>query len=309
MKKNEVYLTFVLTALTLIVMIFLGTSLFSSFGKITGYATTSPVNINISVAGSNAPVVLVDNVTMTSVASGPNEGPTTTPVKINFTVYDGDGNGNINDSEAQIKFTLSGEETRSNTSCYNSADYSIYYSNYTCTVVMYWYDGSGTWTINATIKDNDGNKVDNTTTRFYVGPTDGLTAAPTSLTWGTVTAGTPDQESNNDPILLNNTGNVHKHVRVNSTNLRGETTPTQAIWAGNISIKDAAGCGGTNMTDHSYTNITSAVLFKGNFTVNNGTAGQEQLYFCFETVGSELTAQAYSTGNESAWTLQIVTQS
>lgn len=304
------YTTVFLIVLALIVLIFISSNMFTSFKRMTGFAsTTSPVNINVSVSGNNNPVVSVNNATMTSVASGLNEGPLTTPIKINFTVYDADGNGNINDSEAQIKFTKSGEETRSNTSCAWLADYSTYYANYTCNVTMYWWDGTGTWTINATIKDNDGNKVDNTTTNFQVGATDGFVAAPTALTWGSVTAGTPDQESNNDPILLNNTGNVNKNINVNATNLRGETTPNLAIWANNISIGAAAGCGGINMTDHSYKNVSSAVLPKGNFTVNNGTSGQEQLYFCFEVVGSELIAQSYSTGNESAWTIQIVTQS
>jgi hypothetical protein len=183
MKKNEVYLTVVLITLVLLVMVFIGNSFFSSSNKITGFAsTTSPVNINVSVSGSNSPVVTVANATMTGVVSGLNEGPTATSIKINFTVYDADGNTNINDSEAQIKFTKSGEETRSNTTCSNLADYSTYYSNYSCIVVMYWWDGSGTWAINATIKDNDGNKVDNTTTNFQVGATDGFVAAPTALT-------------------------------------------------------------------------------------------------------------------------------
>ncbi len=67
--------------------------------------------------------------------------------------------------------------------------------------------------------------------------------------------------------------------------------------------------GGTFMVPYNFTNLTSVSLPRGNFTANYGneTSGQEQLYFCINKVGAELTAQSYSTANESYWTLKIST--
>ncbi|MFH1327210.1 MAG: hypothetical protein ABIH59_03735 [archaeon] len=282
------------------------------FRKITGYATSDTVDINISITGNKAPnITIVRNDTMTDISGGPTEATNPTTVEINFTVYDADGFGNINDSSATITFSKSGETPRTNSSCTNLGDYETYYTNYTCTVVMWWWDGAGIWTINATIADNDANTNFNDSKTFDIGTTDAVLIAPTTLNWASLTAGSTNQEAINN-ITLNNTGNVDKWVEINATNLRGETDPTLAIWAGNFSVRNISGCEGTAMVNDVFTNVTSATLPAGNISLNykNLTSGQEQIFVCIEEVGAELIAQAYSTANttENDWTIRITTQ-
>ena len=119
---------------------------------------------------------------------------------------------------------------------------------------------------------------------------------------------------------MNNTGNkpvIAPNVQINATNLRGEQNSELGIWAGNFSVSTDTGgsctgpscieCGdapSTTMSAGIFTNLTVANLTRGNYTINNGT-GQEGLYFCIKLAGNELTTQAYSTANESAWTVRI----
>lgn len=303
------YTVTTLVVLGILALLVIGAMFFPSFKRMTGFAsTTSPVTISVAIAGSNAPLIYVYNGTMTSIAGGPNEGPAQTNLMINLTAYDADGIANLNVSSATVNFTKSGEQFRFNNTCTNTVNYSTYYANFTCNVTMYWYDGTGSWSIYANVSDLNSNAVTNGTTNFQVGATDGFVTAPTTLTWASLTAGSTNQSSTNDPMLLNNTGNVNKFININSTNLRGESTPGLALWAGNFTVNVSRSFPGVNMTDHTYVNITSAALPKGNFTINNNATGQEQLYFNIYRVGSELIAQTYSTTNESTWTVQIVTQ-
>jgi hypothetical protein len=274
--------------------------------KITGKATQNVV-LNISVGGPQ--ITFVYNNSMTSLPSGPNEAPAITSVIINFTAYSTAGAGNLNHSTALVNFTKSGEVTRQNTSCtmYQSSGNN---ANYTCNVTMWWWDGSGTWDITAYIKDNQSNSVTNTSANFYVGERTAFVMAPSALNWPGIAPGATNQTSSNDPLVLNNTGNDiidAANIKINSSNLRGETTSTQALWAGNFSVSWNNGstppveCGGTNMSRSIYQGISTANLTKGNYTVNNGNTGQEELYFCLMSAGSELSTQAYSTANETEW--------
>ena len=55
-----------------------------------------------------------------------------------------------------------------------------------------------------------------------------------------------------------------------------------------------------------YANISIALLPPGNYTINDKTTGQEELYLCLRQAGSELITQAYSTSQEGAWTIRIM---
>jgi len=305
-KKRGYIIIFLGVLLLIIPLAFAGP--FDWLKKITGYAESEEVNISITVTGNNTPTIQVYNETMDdgNISDGPNEGDTYTNMVINFTAYDADGYGNINDSSAKINLTLTGETPR-NVSCTNVSDYALYYVNYTCSITMAWWDGAGTWTINATISDNTNNNATNDSTTFYVGATDAYVQSLTTLTWGSITAGATLEEANDD-IELNNTGNMDKYIEVNATNLRGESTPGLALWAGNFTVKDSAGCGGTAMSPNVSTNITSATLPAGNFSIDDKSTGQEVIHFCLETAGSELIAQDYSTLNEGPWKIKIVDQ-
>jgi hypothetical protein len=287
-----------------------GTYTYQAFAKdeADNWNSTEERNITIEEGLDTLQIIHVYNETMDNgdIHYGPKEGPNPTYMTINFTVYNENGFENLNHSSAKINVSKSGEVPRVNSSCYNTANYSTYYANYSCRITMWWWDGSGIWTINATISDNSANITENSSMTFFVGETDAFVMSPTVLTWDDLTAGETNQEANEN-VLMNNTGNVAKYIEVNATNLYGETDSNLALWAGNFTVKNAAGCEGTAMVVNAFTNVTSTALPVGNFTLNDGSTGQEEVYVCLEQAGSELIAQSYSTG-DADWSFKIVTQ-
>ncbi len=277
------------------------------WGKITGKATAQDVTVSIVVGAGTAPTIpFIENATMTDLSSsGPTEGPALTWAVVNFTVYDANGYDNIDDGTALVNYTNgTAGNTRTNSSCALLTDYSTNYANYTCNITMWWWDGSGTWTIQAYIKDLNENAVTNNTATFQLGTTGGAGITPTSLAWTGLTAGALTTDSD-EPFLLNNTGNLVKYIELNATDLTGETNEAESIWADNITAKGSAGCGGTAMVNTTFKNITGLVFPIGNYTVNDGRA-QEQVYVCIEEAGPELDAQTYSTTDYGAWNLKVV---
>jgi hypothetical protein len=272
-----------------------------TWNVITGKATSETISQSITVTGGNAPVIYdVMNETMTDVSSGPTE-DSATQVIINFSVSDSEGVGNIDDSSAFIDFNFGGISRNVSCTKYESSGN---YANYTCDVTMWWFDLPGTWSINASISDNNANSAENTTDSFYVGTAAGFESSPAGLGWGSIAPGAVDTEPSNH-ILMNNTGNMVRGVEVNATDLVGESNSAQALWATNFSVHTASGCGGTGMVADTYTDVSGASLPIGNYTLNDGT-GQEDIYVCLEAANSILDAQVYSTTTRGAWTVKIV---
>lgn len=300
---NKTYSGLLIFAIALIISPFASAGISDVFNKMTGKVTNQPVNLSISVGGGNAPQIMIYPSWMTDVSGGLNEGPISTLVTIKFQASDAEGYANINDSTAMIKFTKSGEQTRQ-AMCSRITGESIgNYANYTCDVTMWWFDGAGNWNINASISDLNNNYEENSTEMFSVGATTGFVSSPTALTWPQINPGAINQPAN-EMMTLNNTGNIQRNIAINSTNLYGETDDTKALYAGNFSVDISAGCGGTAMNRYVETQVISATLPKGNYTLNDGT-GQEQLYFCLKKAGEDLTQQIYSTTKDGAWTTKI----
>ena len=315
-NKNIFVFVFLLLLATLIIVGFFS----GFFGRITTLAT-NPVGVNITVGA--AVIVDVGNGSTTqTLIAGPRN---TTRTGINFTVYHGAGTTILDDSTLFVNATLwggTGEMTR-NASCtrYNS---SASYVTYYCNLTLFWYDGAGTWNLTAFIKDNNSNAATNSTATFSINSLTGFEIAPTNLTWAAIAPGSTNQTSSNDPVNLTNTGNQQfgvsaGNVSVNSTNLQGEVTSSQNLFAANFTAATVTGgactgsacteCGagntGSNLNNTYYKNITSAFLPKGNYSVGDTTTGREQLHFCLRIAGSELSSQSYSTLANGAWTIQV----
>jgi hypothetical protein len=284
---------------------------------ITGYDTQQNFDLNITVG---APAIYaVYNHTKSCGASNPyvqlTENTYTSAI-INFSVYSPSGAGNINISTAKVNLSYSGENLRENASC-KLLESSGNYANFTCNITMWWWDVGEDWNVTAYIEDNSSSSAINDTVIQNVANTTSFLGGPSPLTWAGISPESANQTSNNDPYLMNNTGNVaipSTLLTINSTNLRGELTSTEALWAGNFSVgwntggTPPAECGGTSMVRGQFTALSIANLTRGNYTINNGITGQERLYFCLKVVGSELSTQAYSTANETegVWTVKIV---
>ncbi len=229
----------------------------------------------------------------------------------NFTATDTDGGGDINISTAEARFQLSGETTRLNTTCINTTAHIGNDLNFTCTIDMYYFDkNDANWVINVTVKDNSDERGINESTNVQFSLLTSMVISPVALSWPEINVTNTNISSNNDPIVVNNTGNAEDlSINVTGLNLRGETDITQFIFAGNISIENVdPSCGGTVMLNATSLNVTSTILQRGNNSINNqnATSGQEELFFCITAVNSDLLAQSYSSSAYGAWEIKIL---
>jgi len=274
-------------------------------GRITGYESYGNVSVNITI-GNNPPTIdWVESIS----PIGPID-DTIRPITFNFTATDTDGYTNINVSTAESRFQLSNEPTRSNLSCVNWSQ-SGDDVNFTCTINMWYFDKVDTsWIINVTIKDINNAPYVNASKTFEYTPLLGMKMSPTFLNWSEIGLSTPDTGSNNDPIVINNTGNDDSvSINVTAFNLEGEITTDEYIYANNFTVENASeGCtAGTTLSNATSINITSAILFRGNHSLNhlNATSGQEQTYFCLKGVPQDIGSQSYSTAAYGSWTITV----
>lgn len=308
---NTVAKVLLAIVVALFVMSFASAGFSDWFNKITGRATSQTVSLNISVA-NNAPLIYRVNF---SASTTPSEN-TYIGVSVNFSASDADGAGNLDDATARINITR-GSQTRANYTCteINSGGND---ANYSCFVDVWYFDESGYWNVTVTINDTSASQAQNTTSsgtlvNFTVNTLTAFVMGPSALTFASLALGAVNSTSNNDPLLLNNTGNVviaNGSIQVNSTDLDGETVSSLSLYARNFSMGAISGveCNAINstlMNRSIFQYIELANLSRGNNSINNGATGQEQTYLCLRIVGNELSSQAYSTTNEGAWTVKV----
>jgi len=169
--------------------------------------------------------------------------------------------------------------------------------------------------VNVTVKDNSNVRSinDSTNVQFNL-----LTSMVTggALAWATLGLTDINTTADNNPVIVNNTGNANDlFINITAFNLEGLTTPGQFIFAANISVENITlGCTGpftlpmiNATTSADLTNITSARLQSGNNSLSNSnaTSGQEELFFCITAVNPDLSAQDYSSDAYGSWTIKI----
>jgi hypothetical protein len=306
--KKEFVLVIISAVLILSVMSFASAGLGSWFGKFTGKATSQPVDLNVTVTASGPQIIAVTPQTPVNL----NEGPSTTVIVVNFSVYLPSGAYRLDNSSSAVNVTAAGEPMRVN-GCTATA-MAGKYANYSCSITMYWYDRAGTWDVSASIYDLGGKFGMNASQTLNVNALTGFVSGPSPILWSTLSAGQANATAINDALILNNTGNQNistGNINMNATDLLGETDNLLKLYSGNFSVAITTGgappteCGGDLMNHVAYTALTGAYLNRGNFVVNDGTTGQEQAYFCITRVGDELTDQSYSTLSEGPWTVKI----
>jgi len=152
--------------------------------------------------GNNDPVISWVN---NSVSENPIEGSIKT-IYINFNVTDQDGATDLNDTSAKIYLNKTGEPSRFNTSC-TPANNPGNTETYTCAIDMQFYDLSGEWTINASIKDNSDSYAENTTETFTYGTLTAMVLGKSSLNFTNADLGEQNKASDQNPQIIDNTGN------------------------------------------------------------------------------------------------------
>ena len=286
--------------------------------------------VNASVLVSNtAPVIYyVENLTTQSI----NENDKLN-VTISFYVNDLDGAGTVGFNNSLLNLTKINEQRSpiknysSSTSggCFKSGEINSTVANISCWTNIWYFDSAGQW--NISVGYSDGSFTQNITWNFTLAATSAIQIFPSNITFGTgLNVGQDNVTSSNDPITINNTGNVdyanNGSIRINVTNLVGETTKAQIIPAFNFSfdVLNSTYLGGGNgecrdgnstspanfSGNSSFINITNSYLKRGNHSMDNGTAGIEHIFICLNDVPLGLSAQAYSTLEMGSWIIGVV---
>jgi len=298
---NKLVIVVLVLVIGVSVIYFAGSGIVDLFNTLTGRATTDTTSLNLTIGNTAPTLVFVSPIASTD----PVEDGTRTFI-INFTADDDDGAGDL--TSPRINLTSSGEPVRFNSSC-NTLDSSFGNSqNYTCTIYLYYFDANAVWTINASITDSGGSIAVNDTNSFTYNLLTAMKMGPTSLAWPALTITSTNLASNTDPITLNNTGNdVITNIRVTGVDLPGETTPGEFIYAGNFTSNTADASEGTVMVNGTATQVSTANFTRGNYSINDGSTGQEELYFYLESLNPDLSSQSYSSIGSGEWTIAIIT--
>ena len=326
--KKEIYLFVFFMVLVLLVGSFVSAGFFSDlFGKITGYAPSKDTNVTITVSGDAPVVIVVDNSTITGgIVNSPTEN-NFTDIEFFVNVSDPDGVADINDSSVNATFMFYDsasftEATRSNNSCVLVADIGVKDANFSCTIRMYYFDGDGIWNITVRADDLGGGaaQVDESKNFTFI-QLKAIIISPNGITFSSVAPGATNITSNNDPTIINNTGNFNVTVGgvdITATHLLGATLPAEFINVSNFSISnvDSTGppanescIGQTSPVNASATSIASAFVGRGNNSLSNNdaTSGQEQIYYCIREVNVDISSQTYSSAASEngygAWTI------
>ncbi|MEK6880869.1 MAG: hypothetical protein AABY22_14715, partial [Nanoarchaeota archaeon] len=293
---------------------------FEGINNITIYVNDTVGNINSSSVKFTTPVSntapLIYNIfnnTLTGVSITENS---FSNIIVNFSVFDEQGASSLDRGIANI--TQAGELTRLNSSC-TQINAAGNYANYSCTIQVWYFDNAGAWTIRVGVNDSSNSQAVNYTSNFTLGQTTAFTVFPGNITFPSISSSRTNITSDNDPIIINNTGNKEINstgIDINATNLVGESDSAYAFYAANFSISNNTGssieCNGTTLRMANFTSVSNvsrnitANLSRGNHTLNDGVTAYENLYMCLNIAGNELSSQAYSTLSQGTWTIKIL---
>jgi len=259
-------------------------------------ANKAPIIIDISAISSQSPTEASFN-----------------NVSFSFLVDDQDGTGNLSTTSAYAVFNVSSYTTQRTTTCGKQADINSTTTNFSCSIPIWYFDPAGNWSVIANISDNQNTSI--LIEQWNLSELTAMVFSPQSLTWPTIIARSNNQTSNNDPIVINNTGNGNlSQVRVQAINIHGLTTTTQFLPVANFTVYNNTGSGNpecnsaniaTKLVNNTATAISGIGVYRGN---NSASQGQQNLYFCIFDVPSPslLTSQTYSTNNTGSWTISVV---
>ncbi len=297
MKRGRII---VLCAVSILLIGLASAGLFDSIkDALTGHATNQPTNVSVTVTGTQQVNVTIDNSTLTGGVTQTEASSTSTTVYV--TVCDPDGVNDINDSATEVSYTKSGEDTRSNT-CSLVGDLNSYCANFSCQVTMWYWDGAGQWTINATANDlGNMTAVYNDSYTFTVNLLKAMTIQPNQINWTSITPGVTDEKADNDPTIVNNTGNYDGTINLTGLDLYGDTITSEVFGVNNFTSGIADNCAGSGvyLSNNTQVLITGSVSNPGNLSLGGG-AGQEELFYCIPLVPL-LSSQQYSTNQLGSW--------
>lgn len=220
---------------------------------------TTPEEVNISISY----VYSISNVDLSI--------GTATNVYTLFNVTNNGGIGEINISSTIVQFIKSGEQTRTSSLCLEVQNDSVNVMEINCTILMYYYDGSGVWNININVSNNNGELAQSNSETLTVNDLDSILLNDTSINCGTsLTPGTNDIKC--DVIRINNTGNQdYTSINYTTYNLDDDSTGSYIFDVNNFNVNITDSPSGDILSNATPVIITNAIL-------NKGEGSSEELY-------------------------------
>jgi len=216
---------------------------------------------------------------------------TSKAVYLYFNATDLNGATDLNDSTMNLIINRTGNTARANTSCSMSAVNSST-RRYNCTVNIWYFDEAGTWTINASIKDNSVNFVNDTTQSATLGTIDNIVLVNASIAFSG-SPGTTNNAASPNPETINNTGNVN-YQNVSLTGI-SFANGTNTLSVGNVSVNITNSGGlGQVLVNNTAINIT------GGSTLPRGNNSVRDLYFWLNIPTGQPSGAYNAT---SSWTI------
>src|SRR3989344_2354927 len=334
-KRGAIFFVTIIILFIFFLTPFGSASLLDIWDSITGRAPTQSLGVSIR---TNA-IPVIGNVTfdMATPVSATENGNTT--LLFSFVVTDSDGLSDIRNNSAVANISKTGETTRTNDTFVVSTDVGCNAvnnvgtngKNFSCTINIVFYDGSGTWNVTTRINDSKEAFAQNTTQTFSINELTAIQINPSSITFPTVGLGDVNVSALAN-ITINNTGNddisgreaTGETINITAITLVGETDSTTAIPTNNFSIGTTEGIGVApaycDPSVNSFRNVTKLVNttaalspynnfsgpINGSFVLAQATGAQEILQLCLLDVPDDLTSgQNYSSSKSGTWTISI----
>ncbi len=241
-----------------------------------------------------AAVPTIDNITLNQSVFSPTENGTTT-IMVSFNVTDLDGAANLNNSECSCQLDNNAVwaglyESANDSSCDNQtidADT----VQYTCFVDMQFWFENNTYSVNATIKDNESYASNATQTFTYTAL---IASAISSVAVSFGAIASDDYGTNKtdaySPLTITNTGNQLLSLKVTGAELSDSLGKASNISTSNFFVKNDSSAANALMLNLSQQTIPNATA-----PVEDSAAGgnTEQIWWFF-SVPNPLAAGIYS---------------
>ena len=290
----KIYILIALLTLT-IPIAFAGWFDFLKGADVTGKAINT-VNFNTSVVISQNAAPVITQVSV--ISSQTPTAASTTAVSFWFVANDTNGASDLTNSTSSAIFSSSGETSRTNTSCTGVNDPSSQSRNFSCVVLMYYYDAAATWVVNVSVNDSANAKAYNDTTSFTYNSDLNINLSATSLSWTGLGANSFNNSAAS-PINVTNIGNkIITNISVKAFDLlKDGTSSTYLIGAGNFSTTNGSSCalGYKNIL----VNNTEVNMTASNMTTYLYGKGKNvtSVYYCLD-VPAALPTGTYNTTNQ-----------
>jgi hypothetical protein len=224
-----------------------------------------------------------------------------TTVFVAFNVTDDNGAADLNDSTAQVCFIKAGETTRCGAGENCTGTDSGNHVFYNCSVRLWFYDGSGSWDVNASIFDNNDDYASNKTQTVTVNSLDYVDSNTTSLSWTSIAPGTDDAVADTTQLYINGGNQDYSSMTVTGYNA---TSGSNIIYAENFSYDDASDGLSEIQLDDDVAVDVSGIFTLTACTSPCATNSTEEGFFFVDIPAGQTAATYYS--NQS-WSFSIST--